>query len=358
MRMDTDKIRNGFFKKSFSVGYHNAKYTWVQLMLVVLSCIRSLESFEEGAKTPSAQTLRDRLLLDGDWLEYFHSTMWNAAKLMVKRFHSLKWYLSIDETHTPFFGNREKLNKQLAKEGYGTVVHGYRADVQGATGSFCFVVISLCCCRIRLPVAIKMVKVRENYRTWLEQQLRRYLTLVPKGIILADRGFGNATWFYKMLERLEADYVVRIPLRKKKNKKKVAKGATRFQYWMNDTKTNEKALITVHVAKDSQGREYCLASNIQNKMAKQLLATYMNRWDLENIFKDADRAELPTSSRNPNMRLFTVVVSFFMFALWQFEKILQTSTASLRQFVKRAINRLCKILRCIISPVGELQPAS
>lgn len=71
-----------------------------------------------------------------------------------------------------------------------------------------------------------------------------------------------------MLEEINAYYVVRIPLRKKENKNK--------------------------------------ASNIENKGAKELLAIYLNRW-----------IKLPTSSPDPRMRLFSVVVSFLLFALWQ-----------------------------------------
>lgn len=351
-------MRNNFFKKSFSVGYHNIAYTWAQLMLVVLSCIRCLESFEEGAKAPSAQTLRDRLLLDGDWLEYFHKTMHEIAVLMFKRFPRYLWYISVDETHIPFFGNRKKLNAKTKRKGLGKFVYGYKADTPGATGSFCFLVISLHCCRIRIPLAIKMVKVGESYRLWLEEQLKQALRIAPKATILADRGFGKATWLYLMLERLGAKYVVRALVRKKENKNKINNGAKKFQYWMTDTTTNEKALLTVYVARDSQDNEYYFATNIETKTGRQLLAIYMNRWDIENIFKDADRIMLPTSSRNPNMRLFTVVTSFFLFTLWQLQKILQPAKNSLRTFIKKIISLLCKILKCIITPLGELKPAS
>src|SRR3989338_8825282 len=137
-----------------------------------------------------------------------------------------------------------------------------------------------------------MMRVRERYWPWLEPQLTRLCKLAPKAIILADRGFGKATWFYDMLDQLHAEYIVRIPVRKKENKNKIAAGATQFQYWMKESKTNNKVLLTVHVARDAKNRKYFLASNIQSKSGKHLLAAYMNRWDLENIFKDADRAEL------------------------------------------------------------------
>src|SRR3989338_6694360 len=137
MKLDIDKMRNEFFKKSLSVGYHNVQYTWMQLMLMIINCIRSLESFEEGAKSPSAQTLRDRLNLEGNWLESFHESMLKIAQFAMKKFGRYNWWISIDETHMPFFVDRAKLNAQLQRRKLGTFVYGYRADTPGATGSFC-----------------------------------------------------------------------------------------------------------------------------------------------------------------------------------------------------------------------------
>lgn len=355
MKPNIENIRNGFFKKSLSVGHHNIKYSWMQLMVMILSCIRSLESFEEGAKSPSAQTLRDRLNLDGTWQEHFQESMYSIAKWALRVFSRFKWFISIDETHIPFFGNRKKLNARLVRMRIGKYVHAYTQKVPGATGSFCFLVISLCCCKIRIPLAIKMIKVGERYNPWLKAELKKAMMISPKAIILADRGFGKAEWFYEMLDELHAKYVVRMPLRKKESRNKVRRGAKHIQQWIKDVKTKEKVLLDIYIAKDSQNRKYIIASNIRGKSPKQLLNYYLNRWDLENIFKDADRVELPTSSRNPLMRLFCVVASFLMFTLWQVGRIVSNCfDCSLRRFIKKCVLSLCKILLCIISPLGEI----
>ena len=354
MRLDIDKMRDTFFKKCLSVGHHNIQYTWMQLMLMIISCVRSLESFEEGALSPSAQTLRDRLDLGGAWMEVFHDSMWRLAKLLLRKFGRYCWWISIDETYTPFFGNRKKLNARLKRKKIGKFVHGYRAKTPGATGSFCFLVISLCCAKVRIPIAIKMVPVGQHSQPWLESWLTRLLALAPKAIVLADRGFGKAVWFYDMLEHIGATFVVRVPLRKKENKNKVKAGVPRFQYWMKEQRTNRSVLLTVHVANDKKKRTYLLASNIENKTARQLLAMYLNRWDLENIFKDADRVQLPTSSRNPRMRLFSVVLSFFLFALWQAQRLVFALHWSLRTFVKHLMVALCTSLHCFLTSLGEI----
>lgn len=352
--INIDKMRNDFFKKSLSVGHHNIKYTWMQLMLMIISCVRSLESFEEGARIPSAQTLRDRLNLEGAWLESFHLSMWSIAKFLLRKFCRYKWWISIDETYVPFFGDREKLNNLLIEKWIGKFAHGYRAKTPGATGSFCFLVISLCCCKVRIPIAIKMVKVGERHKPWLEPWLVKLHKLAPKAIVLADRGFGKAVWFYDMLDSIGVKYVVRVPLRKKENKNKVNAGVSRFQYWMKEQGSQKSVLLTVYVCKDSQNRRYLLATNFEDKGNKQLLDMYLNRWDLENIFKDADRVELPTSSRNPRMRLFCVVLSFFLFALWQVQNLVSEVSWSLRTFVKQLIMAIGAYLRCFINSIGEM----
>jgi hypothetical protein len=354
MSLDIDKMRNEFFKKSVSVGHHNIKYNWMQIVLVILNCVKCLESIEEGTRSPSPQTIRDRLLLDGSWLEYYHKSMWKIVILLLRRFSRFKWFISIDETYAPFFGNRKKLNKQLVKAGLGKLVFGYKAKTPGATGSFCFLVVSLCCCKIRIPVAVKMMKVKEKYKPWLEPLLKRLHRIAPKAIVLADRGFGKSTWFFIMLEEMDIGYVVRIPLRKKENKNKVRLGVNKFQYWMKDTKTKEKLLLTVRVVKDEQKRKYLLATNLDNWGNKQVLVYYLNRWDLENIFKDADRVTLKTSSINPRMRLFSVVVSFFLFTLWQIKKMFKRNYCSLRRFVKHIIETLLCLLNAILTPLGMI----
>lgn len=322
-------------------------------MTMILNCVCGLESFEEGAKSPSAQTVRDRLWLDGKWLEYFHEQMWFLAQYLVKRFSRMKWYISIDEKYQPFFGDREKLNKKLKKEGKGEFVHGYKAKTPGATGSFCFLVISLCCCKFRLPLFVKMMKNKESYKKWTEEKLRQILRLVPQAIVLADRGFGKRAWFFAVLEKLNANYVVRVLLKKKESKNKVKSGVKKYQQWFG--KGENKVLLNINVINDEHNRTYLLANNLQGKTSLQILSIYRNRWDIENLFKDSDRVGLPTSSINPKMRLFSFVLSLLLFALWQLEKITEKIRNSLRGFVKKSVYLLCLTLKCIINSIGIME---
>jgi len=344
-----------YFKKNFSVGYHNVQYSWPQLMLFILNCIKGLESIDGGAKSPSAQTVRDRLRLSNELDNFFHESMEKIARWAVRLFSRHEWYISIDETHTPFFGDRKKLNKELSRRKKGKYVHGYRADVKGATGSFCFVMISLCCSKIKIPLSVKMVKVRERYDSWLKTELTTALRIKPSAVILADRGYGKAVWFIKLLEELDAAYVARMPLRKKESKNKVRNGNRHLQQWYGKESKEGKVLIDIFIARDKQNREYVLISNLTHKRSSTLLKYYLHRWDIENIFKGADRVELITSSRNPLMRLFCVLTSFFMFALWQVARITEKMNSySLRNYVKELLGMVCSAIGCIITPIGEI----
>ncbi len=336
MQIDINDMRNEFFKKSIAPGHHNVLYDWQCIVDVILGCVRSLTSVEEGADAPSAQTIRDRLRLDGDWLEHFHECMWQIATGLVRLHRFAFWHISIDETHTPFFGNRKKLNAWLEAHGLGRRVLGYRCKTPGATGSFGFLVVSLCCGGVRLPLALFPLSEGERYEPLLEPVLQRLLTLVPRAIVLADRGFAY-TQFFRMLERLRARFVVRLPLHSKTLQRKVTRGQRRMQYWMTDSKTKEKVLLSVRVMHDTQQREYVVVTSEPQAKDNTLLTWYRQRWDIENLFKDADRVLLPTSSRNPLMRLFCVALSFLLFALWQAERRLHGGSTSLRSFVKRLL---------------------
>ena len=353
MDIDIDEMRNEFFKKCVLVGHHNVKYCWEQIVLLILSCIRGLESFEEGAGAPSAQTLRDRLRLDSEWLPFFHDCMWSLAEQLVRRLRHVQWRISIDETHIPFFGKRKRLNALLAAQGLGELILAYRAKTPGATGSFGFLVVSLCCCKIRLPIVIIPMVESMCYETLLEPLLQRLLALVPRAIVLADRGFAY-TQFFLMLERLGARFVVRLPLHSKKVQRKIERGQRYLQYWMRDRKTHERVLLTVRVVYDNRGQRYVFVTSEENALLCTTLTWYRQRWDIENIFKDANRVLLPTSSRNPKMRLFCVTLSFLLFTLWQAERLLRKSSSTLRTFVKRCLAVLFRESNCILTQTGVI----
>lgn len=357
MSNDIDGMRNEFFKISLSAGHHNAKYSVMQIALMILACIRGKESFEEGAKAPSAQTLRDRLVLDSEWLAYFHDCMWRLAEQLVRLLRRAQWRISIDETYEPFFGNRKKLNALLVAQGLGMLVLGYRADTPGATGSFGFLVVSLCCCKIKLPIAIWPIREGEPYEPWLEPLLQRLLKLVPRAIVLADRGFAY-TQFFLMLERLEARFVVRLPLHSKKVHNKIERGQRYLQYWMTDSTTHERVLLTVRVVYNGKGQRYVFVTSEEKALLCTVLTWYGQRWDIENLFKDSNRVMLPTSSRNPRMRLYCIVLSFFLYTLWQAGRLrrMLPEGISLRSFVKRIISALGDLLGCAVSALGKLLP--
>lgn len=92
--------------------------------------------------------------------------------------------------HVPFFLDTEKsLMLGSLRWVSGNMCIHIKAKTPGATGSFCFIVISLCCYKIRIPLAIKIVKVGERQNSWLVAELKQALKIAPRAIVLADRGF-------------------------------------------------------------------------------------------------------------------------------------------------------------------------
>jgi len=149
----------------------------------------------------------------------------------------------------------------------------YRAKTPDATGSFGFLVVSLCCCKIRLPIVIILMVEGMCYESKLEPILHLLLALVPRAIVLADRGFAY-TQFFLMLERLGARFVVRLPLHSNKVKRKVERGQRRLQYWMKDSKTRERVLLTVRVVYDGQGQRYVFVTSEETAKLCHVLMWY------------------------------------------------------------------------------------
>ena len=346
-----DKRLETFFLKSVSKGAHNVKFSFLQIGLFILSCIRSLESFEEGANALSPQTLRDRLDLNGDWLDLFQDTMLTMAKKMVKQFPSYRWTISIDEKFVPFFGDREKLNGEFINNGMKKYVHGYKAKKAGATGSFGILVISLNCKCVRIPIFLKLIAVGDTHKSWVKEHFAKLIEFVPNPIILADRGFGLKCWYHQVLQELGVKSVTRMAIKSNKVRGKLERGLDEFQYSFGEGSENKVLLRLRCVRVDDQIFLYSVTGVKQKGMPLHTL--YLERWRIENTFKDGDRIRLPTSSRNPLMRLYTLTLDLFLFALWQ-EKLLKKQRVSIRSFLKGIINQICELFDVILTHDGQL----
>lgn len=346
-----DKRLEGFFLKSVSKGAHNVKFNFLQICLFILSCIRSLESFESGANELSPQTLRDRLYLKGDWMSSFQDSMLAMARKMVKRFSSYRWTISIDEKYIPFFGDRDKLNEEFSQDGMKKYVHGYKAKRAGATGSFGILVISLNCKCIRIPVFLKLIAVGDKNKMWVKEHFAKILEFVPNAIILADRGFGLKGWYHQVLQELGAKSVTRMAIKASKVKGKIYRGIDEFQYSFGEGSEN-KVLLKLRCVRTGDKIFLYSVTGVKQK-GLSLHTLYLERWRIENTFKDGDRIRLPTSSRNPFMRLYTLTMDLFLFALWQ-EKRIKKQGQSIRSFLKNIINLLCDILGVVLTHDGQL----
>jgi hypothetical protein len=341
-----DKELKQFLYKSFSAGHHNAKYTQTELGMCLISCANARESFEEGVRSPSPQTMRDRLQLDNNWNETFSNSAMKLARYALQRNQRQNWHISVDETHDAFFGDVESKKMQPTR-----YISGFRNDVKGATGSFEFLVVSLSCKRYKIPLFCAPVSVGTNLLGWLKSKLTLALKLVPNAPVLADRGFGYVG-FLQLLEDLKCHYVVRVTIRSKKVSGKFKRGYTKVQYFMKEAKSSASILVTVYKVMKKE-KDYYFVSNLNVKPGK-MLSCYMLRWDIENIFKLTDRALLKTSSSNHKMRLFCLIVSFFLYLIWQFDT---DPHMSLRTFVKKVIDNLSRICKFFLNILGRLIPS-
>lgn len=349
MDMDIDNIRKEFFKKCVSVGYHNIQYAWPEIAATIVEQAwkgQAIEAvpLEEGE--PSADTVRNRLELEGEWDEFFHEALYGCFTVVVRCYPRLVWSILIDETYDGYYGKhiKELLETPDGEEIMAHLLRHKPETKKGCTGSFGFLVVMARSKKILLPIAIFPIRKKMRYEPLLEPLLKRMRRILPHAPILADRGFGQRAAFFGMLERVGGPYCVRFKRHGKSIKKRMENGVRQFSYWYG--KGDAKVLLTLRVGKDREGNLYLFATTYKEKDKTWvwLRQLYKGRWGIENMFKFCDRVQLPTSSIKPRMRFFCQILAHLLFALWQFQRLL---TPKIRLALQRLVYLCVKALRII-----------
>lgn len=358
MSMDIDNIRKEFFKKCVSVGYHNVKYTWCEIAATIAEQAwkrQAIEAAPPGEEKPSADTMRDRLDLEGDWDDFFHKALYGCFTVLVRCYPRLAWSILLDETYDGYYGKyiKEVLETPGGEEIMAHLL-GHKPEAKkGSTGSFGFLVVMVRSKKILLPIAVFPIRKGMLYEPLLEPLLKRMRQTLPHAPLLADRGFGQRVAFFRMLERVGGPYCVRFKMHGNSIKKRVENGVRQFSYWYG--RGDAKMLLTIRIGKDRKGNLYIFATTYTEKDKKWawLRQLYKGRWGIENMFKFCDRVQLPTSSIKPRMRLFCQMLAHLLFALWQLQRLLLPRIRlALQQFVY-----LCaRALRAIVVAMQSERP--
>lgn len=314
--MKLNKLIKDFFNISLSETKPNCKHTNEDIRSYLVAISLNNDSLE-SATGVSPDTLQRRLDLgkgyDLPWLLHCNQAMLDLVPLVINRNQRVRWSLIIDESLEPYFGNFESLKTDLSDNCLLDFLTNYRVQ-RGSTGSFHYVVLALHSKIGTFPIAVLPKVCNADYLPIYEAVIREVRRKAPNACLLADRGYGNQE-IIGLCQRLKIDYCIRL---KKNGKLKRIKKQGRNFFWHSFGEVKFKVIMH-----KSHGREtFFFAVGRRSGTSQWFRLLYKDRWSIENLFKNGDRIQLKTNSRNPLFRLFCFVLSMFLMLLYQLKKLL------------------------------------
>ena len=313
--MKFNKLTQDFFNISLSVTKSNSLHSNEAVKSYLVATSLNNDAIE-SATGISPDTIQRRINLGTKdnlpWYEHTQDTMLGLVPKIIKCNRRVRWTLVIDESLEPFFGNIDELKDQLKEKDLPNFLSTYRVQ-RGSTASFHYTMIVLHSKLGTFPVAI-IPKVSEDDTFKKIEQVISAVHKAHKEIcLLADRGYGNRK-VIKLCQKLKVNYCIRL---KKTGKLKTIKKNHRNFFWHNFKEVKFRVIMY-----KSHGREtFFFAVGKKGGSSQWFRLLYKDRWSIENLFKNCDRIQLRTSSRNTLFRLFCFVLSMFLMLLYQLKKL-------------------------------------
>jgi hypothetical protein len=320
-----NKIKKEFFHKCVSVGKSNTKHKYGKIVSTLVYLASQGKSLEES-KEVSPDTLGRRTLVgnhvDAEWFETFNANALQLVRFITKANQRVNWKLLIDDSDDPFYGDVKKLLFELESNGLLNFLYEHKTE-KGATGSFKYTMIALSSKAGTFPVFI-MPKIRDVDQLPIVEEVLKVAKQQCRDLtVLADRWFGHGR-FIDMLQRLNLPFCIR--LKESGDLKDLKKSGRKFvwhSFTINKGGIEKEVNFRVYVHRPRSGGTFLLAASSKTGESYWARYLYKSRWGIENAFKQGDRIQLKTSSRNPMMRLFVFVFAQFLFLLYQLKRLLQ-----------------------------------
>ena len=313
--MKLNKLINSFFNISLSKPKANCHYTNEEIKSYLVAISLNNDSLESSTGI-SPDTLQRRLSLgqghDIPWLAHLNEMMFNLLPIILRRNSRVRWSVIIDESLDPFFGKFDNLKDELVEHCRADFLTNYKVQ-RGSTGSFHYVTLAIYSKLGTFPICIIPKICNADIMPTIEMYLREVQGLSQGICLLADRGYGNQEMI-SLCQKLKIGYCIRL---KKKGKLKTIKKDRRNFFWHNFG--DVKFRVVMH---KSHGREtFFFAVGRSNGTSQWFRLLYKDRWSIENLFKNADRLQIRTNSRNLLFRLFCFTLSVFLMLLYQLKRM-------------------------------------
>ena len=313
--MKLNKLINNFFNISLSATKSNSVHSNEEVKSYLVAMSLNNDSLE-SATGISPDTIQRRITLgtknDMPWFEHIQKTLLGLVSHIINRNKRVRWSLIIDESLEPFFGKVDNLKEQLSSKDLPDFISKYKVQ-RGSTGSFHYTNLALYSKLGTFPVAIIPKIAGEDVLLQVEHVIKTVKKVCKNISFLADRGYGNQQMI-SLCQKNKINYCIRL---KKNGKLKTIKKRHRAFFWHSFGKVRFR--IIMH---KSHGREtFFFAVGKKGGSSQWFRLLYRDRWSIENLFKNSDRIQLRTSSRNTIFRLFCFALSLFLMLLYQLKKL-------------------------------------
>jgi len=176
------------------------------------------------------------------------------------------------------------------------------------------------------------------------------------GLILIDSGFRD-TDLFELIVRSNIHFITKLRTSKNLREKDIPCN-TAIEYssiYEKGTYNSVGKDLFVYRLRNKKGEEYYLISDKKDEAAT-IKDEYRSRWGIETGFREVNRMEIKTTTKNPTIRYFFYVISVLMYNIWigirsRFPGSVIRLDA-IRDILLKAINTFMKIRGNILQIMG------
>jgi hypothetical protein len=320
-----DKYVNEFTNKNFS-NNRNVVYTIKVLILVLMVVCSTGHTINSKAISPNGDTIFYRIKTNIHSMEkLFWAQSLDFIRSKKRKLSKTKVYVIIDETYESYTGRlfikakKARKNKiQLTDEDKFSLkyLHKYKPK-KGDTGSYKYLVIALVYGNKRRVIAIKALKRKEKYKTFIINKLIELKKEIKYEFALFDRGFYDGNFIFD-LEKNNIPFILRAKL--SKSIKKLYDFPSSWKAYTNNKVGDvfiNSYLVLGKSFFDHKLQKMGFITNVKFDNWFDVKKIYKKRWDIENIFKATDGIQIKAQTNNPNTKMFFACFSFLIYNCWQ-----------------------------------------
>lgn len=249
------------------------------------------------------------LKIKNSYEEDIKAAYMKAIKNLIKfkRFGAVT--LAIDLTHEVFYGK--------TRDFY--IFHC--GDEVSCEAEFHYIVISIVDAGKNIPLMSLPVTLGCNRADLVEELILFVKSILRINLILFDRGLASAE-LINSLNKLKVRYLMfsrrTLAIKRLLNPVEDFEIITNYElkYYKEGSKIKVKTNLVLIKARNEDDCDWIFYTNLHRKDARDFIAIYNRRWQIETNFRVEDEARIKSKSANYLIRYFYFMISLLLHALW------------------------------------------